>query len=71
MLVVTRKEDQTIFIGPDIRITVCRINGSRVTIGIDAPNELPVSRDSPRAITEHRPTSQPPHRNRINGPGTE
>ena len=46
MLVLNRHPNQVITIGDNIRITVVRIDYSQnqVTIGIDAPRELPVHR---------------------------
>ena len=46
MLVLNRQEHETITIGDHIRITVVRIDYNRhqVTIGIEAPRELPVHR---------------------------
>lgn len=44
MLVLSRRKQQTIRIGTDIEITVVRIGGNVVRIGIDAPKELPVVR---------------------------
>ena len=46
MLVLNRHPNQVITIGDHIRITVVRIdyNQNQVTIGIDAPRELPVHR---------------------------
>jgi len=44
MLVLTRKPDQNIFIGEDIIITICKIHGDRISIGIQAPNEVPIIR---------------------------
>ena len=43
MLVLTRKEDQTILIG-NVTVTVVRVCGDRVRLGIDAPPEVPVRR---------------------------
>lgn len=45
MLILSRKVDEVIRIGTDITITVTRIGGSQVSLGIDAPREVPVHRD--------------------------
>ena len=44
MLVLTRKTAEQILIGNDIKITVVRIQGNSVRIGIDAPRDLRVIR---------------------------
>jgi len=44
MLVLSRREMESIDIGEDIRITVCRIGPNSVKIGIDAPKHLNVKR---------------------------
>lgn len=44
MLVLTRKENETILIGEDIRITVLGITGDKVRLGIDAPRTVRVLR---------------------------
>ncbi len=41
---ITRKIDQQIRIGDDIVVTVLRIRGSQVRLGIDAPDEVIVNR---------------------------
>lgn len=45
MLVLTRKVDQRIRVGDDVEITVVRIDGDTVRIGIDAPRKMPILRD--------------------------
>ena len=45
MLVLSRKVGQRIRIGKDVTITVVRITGGGVRLGIDAPTELPVIRE--------------------------
>ncbi len=45
MLVVTRKTDQRIQIGPDVTVTIVRIQGQRVKIGIEAPSGIRVCRE--------------------------
>ena len=44
MLVLTRKQDQEIIVADNIKITVLRIKGSTVRIGIDAPRDVRVMR---------------------------
>ena len=45
MLILTRKLDEAILIGDDIRITVVEIQGDKVRLGIEAPRELSVLRE--------------------------
>ncbi len=44
MLVLTRKQQQQICIGKDIVITVLKVRGNAVRIGIEAPREMRVTR---------------------------
>lgn len=45
MLVLTRKAEQKIRIGDDIVITVLKVQGDQVSIGIEAPKELQIVRE--------------------------
>ena len=45
MLVLSRKESERIRLGNNIVVTVVRVSGDRVRIGIEAPNEVPVYRE--------------------------
>jgi len=45
MLVLTRKLDESLRIGDDIKITVLRIKGNTIRIGIEAPKNVRVLRD--------------------------
>ena len=72
MLVLSRKRDETIFIGGNIRIKVVGISGNQVRLGIEAPNEVKVIREellyrsmeAPRkpqsSATEHLPAAAVP-----------
>ena len=44
MLVLSRKESQRIQLGESIVLTIIRVNGDRVRVGIEAPAEIPVRR---------------------------
>ena len=45
MLVIERKESQRIVIDGGISITVCRISGGKVRIGVSAPTEVAIHRE--------------------------
>ena len=45
MLVLTRKIDESIIIGDNIKIIVVDIRGDQVKVGIDATREIPVHRE--------------------------
>ena len=53
MLVLSRKCDPEIYIGPDIAIKVLEIRNGRVTLGIEAPRELSVWRGELLPIIDH------------------
>jgi len=44
MLVLSRKRMEQIVIGSEIRITVVKLEGGQVRLGIEAPNDLTVLR---------------------------
>jgi carbon storage regulator len=44
MLILTRKKDESLHIGDDIRITVVSVSGGQVRLGIEAPRDLAVHR---------------------------
>jgi carbon storage regulator len=59
MLVLSRKLNETIIIGDDIRIKVVGISGSQVRIGIEAPGDVKVMREE--LLTRHmEPTENRP-----------
>ena len=44
MLVLTRRVGESVLIGDDIEITLVRIEGDQVRIGVTAPKQVPVYR---------------------------
>lgn len=44
MLVLTRHAGEKINIGDDIVISVVRLQGGRVKLGIEAPKDIPINR---------------------------
>lgn len=44
MLVLSRKVGQEILIGENVRITVTKVSGNRVTLGIEAPDDVRILR---------------------------
>ena len=45
MLVLSRKQHQSLVIGENIKITVLELKGNQVRIGIDAPESIAVHRE--------------------------
>jgi carbon storage regulator len=45
MLVLSRREHERIRVGKSIVVTIIRVSGERVRIGIEAPPEVAVVRD--------------------------
>lgn len=55
MLVLSRKLDETILIGPDIKITVVQIDRGKVRLGIECPKHIPVYRQELAPFTKELP----------------
>ncbi len=49
MLVLARKQGQSIVIGGNVVVKVIRLDGFQVRLGIDAPKEVPVHREEIQA----------------------
>lgn len=45
MLVLSRKINETILIGDDIKITLLAVEGEKIKIGIDAPKAMKIFRE--------------------------
>ena len=59
MLVLTRKVEQRIHIGPNITLTIVRVRGQSVKIGIDAPLGMDILREELVASALVRPAASP------------
>jgi carbon storage regulator len=57
MLVLSRKVGERIWIGDDISVTVVRLSGGAVRLGIEAPPHLPVVREELKARIEQEESS--------------
>lgn len=44
MLLLARREEESIMVGDAVEITIVAVRGTRVTLGIAAPREVPVHR---------------------------
>lgn len=45
MLVLSRKKNEAIIVGDQVRVIVTSIRGDKVRIGIEAPASLPIHRE--------------------------
>ena len=45
MLVLTRRPNESFYVGENVTIKVLEVKGSQVKIGIEAPREIPILRD--------------------------
>ena len=52
MLVLSRKQGESIWVGDDVEITVIDIGDNRVRLGINAPKGVPVHRQEVREAIE-------------------
>lgn len=61
MLVLTRRLMEKFYIGDDICVTVVRVAGGQVRLGIDAPRSVPVVRGElrPKRVDAAAPAPRP------------
>jgi carbon storage regulator len=54
MLVLSRKQTESVFINDNVVVTVLSILGNKVKLGIEAPREVPVDRSEVREVIRNR-----------------
>jgi len=59
MLVLSRRVSETVVIDGRIKITVLKVRGKRVCLGIEAPRNVSISRQELLAERAGRPVSLP------------
>ncbi len=45
MLILTRKQGESVIIGDNIKVTILQVQGSNIRVGIEAPQEISVHRE--------------------------
>lgn len=62
MLVLTRKADESITIGNNIKISVLEVKGNQIKLGIEAPKNIPINRSEvyEKIMNENIRASQAP-----------
>jgi len=62
VLVLTRKVDESITIGNQIKISVLEVKGNQIKLGIEAPKDIPVNRSEvyEKIMSENIKASQAP-----------
>ena len=70
MLVLSRKESERIRLGDSIIVTVVRVSGDRVRLGIEAPPNVLVLRDELQTRDEGKPSGGVPASEKLSPPIT-
>lgn len=60
MLILTRKVNESIYIGEGVRVTLFEIRGDRAKIGVDAPDDVEIKRpECPKPKRNARTVKEP------------
>jgi carbon storage regulator len=60
MLVLTRKVGEELIIDGEIRVSIVRVRGNRVRLGIQAPLDVSIRRQDSAATAEEPTAKSPP-----------
>lgn len=71
MLVLTRKSGEQIRIGDSIIVTITRVQGNRVGIGIEAPSQVLIQRSERQARAADGDSAAAPLTAAVSGAGFE
>ena len=58
MLVLSRKKDESIMVGDNIKLTIIEIRGDKVRLGIEAPRDVTVHREEIYKIVKKEKAEQ-------------
>ena len=58
MLILTRKQGESITIGDDIKITILDVKGKYVRVGVEAPRNLAVHRQETAQVEKENEAAQ-------------
>lgn len=59
MLVLSRKRLETLLIGSRIRVHILSVGPKRVVLGVEAPDDVRVSRVTAKPVLQATPTTAP------------
>jgi carbon storage regulator len=59
VLILTRRIGETVMIGDDVTVTVLRVKGNQVRLGVNAPKTVSVQREEIFNRIKHEDTSVP------------
>jgi carbon storage regulator len=55
MLILSRRESERVHLGDDIILTIVRVNGDKVRIGVEAPSHIKILRTELERTSEASP----------------
>ncbi len=59
MLVLSRRLNESVFIGENIKVKIVRIDRNRVRLGIECPTDIPIHRDEHFVEDSEQPKTPP------------